>query len=163
MDQHQAENPLSQGNGKPKTDVGPSVDITQLELDADGRLQIRDPDTPSRFRFHFQGLPYHVEVLPGAPQRVRLAANLGVIPYTAESPLGRRYCQRAIHAAGRLPNGRLFLDSDHIRLEAETLAPEAEATAGVFAAIAALLLEFLPYLHFLAEVLPARSRHAGRS
>ena len=141
---------------------GPSLEVTQLEVDAKGRLQIHSPDTPSHFRFHYDGLPYDVEVLPGAPQRVRLAADLGVIPYTAESPLGRRYCQRAIHAAGRLPNGRLILDNDRIRLEAETLAPEAAATAGVLAAIAALLIEFLPYLRFLAEVLPARSRYAGQ-
>ena len=145
--------------GLTQTGAESPLDITRL---GHGRLQFRDPDTPSRLRFHYHGLPYDVEILPGTRPRVRISADLGVIPYTAESPLGRRYCQRAIQAASRLPNGRLFLDHDHIRLEAETLAPDAEETAGVLAAIAALLIECLPYLRFLAEVLPARSQHASR-
>ena len=134
------------------------LEFGAVELDAGGRVTPRDPAKPLNFRFHYLGVPFDVEV-PGAEStEIRLAADLGELPYTAESPIGRQYAQQLVRAAATLPHGRIFIDHrQHIRLEATCARPNPSTISQVFAAIAVILLESLPYLRFLIEVLPQRS------
>ncbi len=137
------------------------LEFGAVELDASGRVKPRDPANPLHFRFHYLGVPFDVEI-PGADNpEIRLAADLGELPYTAESPAGRRYAQQLVRAAAGLPHGRIFVDNrQHIRLEAACTRPVPSTISQVFAAIAVIMLESLPYLRFLTEVLPQRSyRH----
>ncbi|MCG8593269.1 MAG: hypothetical protein MI785_02700 [Kiloniellales bacterium] len=140
------------------------LEFGAVELDAEGRVAPRDPQKPLQVRFHYLGVPFDIEISGAGSDEVRLAADLGELPYTAESPLGRRYAQRAILAAGALPHGRIFIDNrQHIRFEAACPRPSPLTISQVFAAIALMLLEALPYLRFLTEVLPQRSyRHRAQ-
>lgn len=133
-----------------------------LELDAvafgaGGRMTRRPPGSSVRFRFHYLGVPFDVEVQGGGEAGVRLTSDLGQLPYTAESPLGRRYARQVLRLAAALPFGRMFLDEDdHIRLEARSQRPKPASLDSVLAATAILVLSFLPYLRLLTEVLPER-------
>ena len=138
------------------------LEFGAVELDAEGCVTPRDPDQPLQFRFHYLGVPFNVEIAGGGRNQIRLASDLGELPYTAESPTGRRYAQQLVRAASLLPHGRIFIDGrQHICLEAACPRPSPCTIHQVFAAIAVMLLEALPYLRFLTEVLPQRS-YRGR-
>lgn len=138
------------------------LEFGAVEIGPDGQIKSREPGEPVRFRFHYQGLPFDVEVETGAGGRIQLVSDLGQAPYTAESPLGRRYTQKLIRAAAALPRARIFLDGqDHVRLEASCPRPEKAGLVQVFAGISALLLDVLPHLRFLADILPRRSYRPG--
>lgn len=134
------------------------LEFGAVELDAGGRMKPRDAAHPLHFRFHYLGVPFDVEI-PGADStEIRLAADLGELPYTAESPTGRRYAQQLVRAAAGLPHARIFVDNrQHIRLEAACTRPIPSTISQVFAAVAVVMLESLPYLRFLSEVLPRRT------
>lgn len=138
------------------------LEFGAIEIGPDGQLRSRAPGDPVRFRFHYKGLPFDVEVETQPGGRIQLASDLGQVPYTAESPLGRRYTQKLLRAAAALPRARIFLDSeDHVRLEATCQRPEKAGLVQVFAGIAALVLDVLPHLRFLADILPRRSYRPG--
>ena len=134
------------------------LEFGAVELDPAGRVMPRDPAKPLHIRFHYLGVPFEVEI-PGAESaEIRLHCDLGELPYTAESPVGRHYAQQLVRSASVLPHGRIFIDSQqHIRLETACPRPTPSTISQVFAAIAAMLLESLPYLRFLTDVLPQRS------
>lgn len=134
------------------------LEIDALEIGADGSVKARDPNAPFCFRFHYQGVPFDVKLEGGKSGNITVSSDLGELPFTAESPQGRRDAQRIVRHAGNLCHGRLFLDKrDHICLEGQTPRPSPATRTAVFAAIAAIILEFLPYLRLLIEVLPGRS------
>ncbi len=134
------------------------LEFGAVELDPHGRVTPRDPAKPLHFRFHYLGVPFDVEIPGAESSEIRLAADLGELPYTAESPIGRHYAQQLVRAAALLPHGRIFIDNrQHIRLEAACTRPIPSTISQVFAAIAVILLESLPYLRFLTEVLPQHS------
>lgn len=139
-----------------------SLEFGAIEIGSDGQLKSREPGSPVRFRFHYKGLPFDVEVETESGGRIHLASDLGQVPYTAESPLGRRYTQKLVRAAAALPRARFFLDGqDHVRLEASCPRPEKAGLVQVFAGITALVLDVLPHLRFLADILPRRSYRPG--
>ncbi|MDJ0944174.1 MAG: hypothetical protein QNJ30_11945 [Kiloniellales bacterium] len=134
------------------------LEFGAVELDDAGRVTRRDPGKPLHVRFHYLGVPFDIEISGAGSDRISLAADLGELPYTAESPLGRHYAQQLVRAAGVLPHGRILIDDrQHLRLEAACPRPSPSTISQVLAAIAAMLLEALPYLRFLTEVLPQRS------
>lgn len=139
------------------TQEGP-LEVGTIEIGPGGQLRAREPGNPVRFRFHYKGLPFDVEVETQSDGRINLVSDLGQMPFTAESPLGRRFTQKLIRAAAALPRARIFLDGrDHVCLEASCPRPEEVGLVQVFAGITALLLDVLPHLRFLADVLPRRS------
>ncbi|MDJ0968307.1 MAG: hypothetical protein QNJ06_00300 [Kiloniellales bacterium] len=134
------------------------LEFGAVVLDAEGRVTPRDPEKPLHFRFHYLGVPFDVEISGAESAEIRLLCDLGELPYTAESPVGRHYAQQLVRSAAVLPHGRIFIDSrQHIRLEAACPRPNPSTLSQVFAVIAAMLLESLPYLRFLTDVLPQRS------
>lgn len=121
----------------------------------------RDLGLPS-FGIEFIGLPFQVEVVPGAAPLVRLKADLGPLPYTIEAPQQRHWMLRIVAASKRLKRGTLAIGEDGmVRLSAEA-APAAEGgPIGVLSAVIALLLDFKPHLEVLADMMaafPARRR-----
>ena len=134
------------------------LELGAVELDTTGQMTSRDPAQPLHFRFHYLGVPFDAEVSGAEGAEIRLAADLGELPYTAECPLGRHYAQKLVMAARALPNCRILIDGrQHIRLQAACPRPNPSTISQVFAAVAAMLLEALPYLRFLIAVLPQRS------
>jgi len=138
----------------------PPLNVGKLGVDDEGRLLVRDGDRPLRFSFEFAGAPFQAEVTTGETPMVKVTGDLGVLPYTIESPAARRWALRVIAASGRMKRGRLELEANHaIRLRAEAAPPARRDPVTIISTVTALLLDFKPCLELLSEVLqfgPAR-------
>jgi hypothetical protein len=110
------------------------------------------------FRFRCFGRRFSVEVEPrGGGAVVRLAADAGLVPYTAESPALRRRILAALAAdAARFE----VLPDQRIRLRADMAVAAPLRPARVIAAAAALAISSVPALDRLAglyEVCPQQT------
>lgn len=133
--------------------------VGDIEIDGQGRIRARTDKGPLRFAFAYRGVEFGAEVATGAEPRVTLSAELGKLPYSMEIGHGRHMIQRILVASARLPHGRIGLsDSDDMRLEAESSPPAPFTPASLMAAVAALLLDFRPYLDLVARVLDGAQR-----
>ncbi len=133
--------------------------VGDIEIDGQGRIRARADKGPLRFAFAYRGVEFGAEVATGAEPRVRLSAELGKLPYSMEIGHGRHTIRRILVASARLPHGRIGLsDSDDMRLEAESSPPAPFTPASLMAAVAALLLDFRPYLDLVARVLDGARR-----
>ena len=141
-----------------------SFDAGNLEVDKDGRLRPRDGDKPLRFRFEFAGALFEVVVTTGEAPLVQVTGELGLLPYTIESPAARRWALRVIAASSQMRRGRLELDPSYaIRLRAAAPPPAQRNPVTILSTVTALLLDFKPWLELLSEVLklgPVRPRGA---
>lgn len=132
----------------------PPLDVRNLEVDDEGRLLVRDDDRPLRFSFEFAGAPFQAEVTTGDAPLVKVTGDLGILPYTIESPAARRWALRVIAASSQMRRGRLELESDHaIRLRAAAPPPARRNPVSIMSTVTALLLDFKPCLELLSEVL----------
>ncbi len=145
------------------------LDVGNLEVDSEGRLLARDSDRPLRFSFEFIDAPFQVEVTTGEAALVKVTGDLGMLPYTIESPAARYWALRVIAASSGMKRGRLELDSNYaIRLRAEAPPPAQRTPVTILSTVTALLLDFKPCLELLSEVLklglarPATPRPALR-
>lgn len=131
-----------------------SFDAGNLEVDKDGRLRPRDGDKPLCFRFEFAGAPFEVVVTAGEAPLVQVTGDLGILPYTIESPAARRWALRVISASSQMRRGCLELDSSYaIRLRAAAPPPAQRNPVTIMSTVTALLLDFKPWLELLSEVL----------
>ena len=106
------------------------------------------------FSFCYRGVDFDAEFHESPKAKVVLKADLGQLPYSMESPNGRRLCQRIIETAGKLKDGRIKLaGGQDMQLVAEAAPPETENPAGDLAALTALVLTFSPYLDLLAQAI----------
>jgi len=129
-----------------------------LEIGEDGTVRRRPPG-PSICAFEYRGAPFQALIVAGDEARVRLTANLGKMPFSAESPIARRLIAQLIAGAERLPRGRIALGpGNEIVLETEEAPPAPRTPVSVMATIIALLLDIKPYLELLAELLTLATR-----
>ncbi len=106
------------------------------------------------FSFCYRGVDFDAEFHESPKAKVVLKADLGQLPYSMESPDGRRLCQRIVNAAGKFKDGGMELSGGHdMRLIAEAAPPTTEKPAGAVAALTALVLTFSPYMDLLAQAL----------
>ncbi len=133
--------------------------VGDIEIDGQGRIRARADKGPLRFAFAYRGVEFGAEVATGAEPRVKLSAELGKLPYSMEIGHGRHTIRRILVASAQLPHGRISLsDTDDMRLEAESSPPSPFTPASLMAAVAALLLDFRPYLDLVARVLDGTRR-----
>ncbi len=133
--------------------------VGDIEIAGQGRIRARGDKGPLRFAFAYRGVEFGAEVATGAEPRVRLWAELGKLPYSMEIGHARHTIRRILMASAQLPHGRIGLsDSDDMRLEAESSPPAPFTPASLMAAVAALLLDFRPYLDLVARVLDDAQR-----
>ncbi len=133
--------------------------VGDIKIDGQGRIRARGDKGPLRFAFAYRGVEFGAEVATGAEPRVRLSAELGKLPYSMEIGHGRHTIRHILMASALLPHGRIGLsDSDDMRLEAESSPPLPFTPASLMAAVAALLLDFRPYLDLVARVLNGARR-----
>jgi hypothetical protein len=133
--------------------------VGDIEIDGQGRIRARGDKGPLRFAFAYRGVEFGAEVATGTEPRVRLSAELGKLPYSMEIGHGRHTIRRILMASALLPHGRIGLsDSDDMRLEAESSPPSPFTPASLMAVVAALLLDFRPYLDLVARVLDGAQR-----
>ena len=132
------------------------LEAGSLALDAGGHLCCAPADRPLAFRFAACGVQFEAEIAgPTAPLRLR--ANLGKLPYSAETPEGRSLARDVLSASGRLRRGHILLTPEHdMMLEGELTPPGPRTPASVIATAVALVLDFQPYLDLLGAAVALR-------
>lgn len=146
------------------------LEVGSVALGADGHLLRLPADRPLSFRFSACGVQFEAE-LAGRAAPLRLRANLGKLPYSAQAPDGRSLARIVLSASSRLRRGHILLSPEHdMVLEGELTPPEPRTPASVIATAVALVLDFRPYLDLLGEavalrreVLPTAEASAGEA
>jgi hypothetical protein len=87
-----------------------AADLASVRREAEARLAALVPQLPAVFRFDWRGMAVTGRLEAGQPNQVRLIADLGPVPYTAEDPT-RRAAALALDGRRHLRavNNRLML------------------------------------------------------
>jgi len=136
---------------KSVADAGLPLEVGSIALGEDGHISRRDPDQPLHFTFTACGIRFEAE-LADSSAPLRLEANLGKLPYTAESPEGRRLARSVMAATDRLGCGQIMLSEQQDMVLTAELAPPAPRTpVNVIATAACIVAACKPYLDLLGE------------
>ena len=137
-------------------DTALPLEIGSVVLGEDGHIRRADEDRPLHFRFTACGIDFEAD-LASREAPLRLRANLGKLPYSAESPDGRRLARTVMAATDRLRRGHILLsDQQDMVLEGELTPPSPRTPVAVIATAVALILDFKPYLDLLGEAVAVR-------
>lgn len=129
------------------------LEVGSLALGEDGHIQHGREDSPLHFRFTACGLDFEAD-LAGKDAPLRLTAHLGKLPYTAQSPNGRRLARSVLAATDRLRRGQILLtENQDMILQGELTPPSPRTAVNVIATATALILDFKPYIDLMAEAL----------
>ncbi|WP_422367558.1 hypothetical protein [Pelagibius sp.] len=129
------------------------LEVGSLALGEDGHIQHGREDSPLHFRFTACGLDFEAD-LAGKDAPLRLTAHLGKLPYTAQSPDGRRLARSVLAATDRLRRGQILLtENQDMILQGELTPPSPRTAVNVIATATALILDFKPYIDLMAEAL----------
>jgi hypothetical protein len=146
---------------KKVADTALPLEIGSVALGEDGHIRRADEDRPLQFRFFACGIAFEAELASKAAP-LRLRANLGKLPFSAESPDGRRLARSVMAATDRLRRGHILLSPEHdMVLEGELNPPSPRTPVAVIATVVALILDFKPYLDLLAEAVSLRCTPPG--
>lgn len=138
------------------------LEVGAVELDEQGKVRQRAQDRPVCFSFVYRGVTFHADLPVERDAPLTLRGIVGVVPYSAENPLGRRAAWTLL-AHARPACGRLWWDAQmRVHLEVSTVPPRPRTPVHVMAAAAALLVDIQPYLE-LMEVALRRPRRPGRA
>jgi len=137
-------------------DAALPLEIGSVTLGEDGHIQSSPEDRPLFFRFSACGIQFEADMASrSAPLRLR--ANLGKLPFSAESPDARRLARTVMAATDRLRRGHILLSPDHdMVLEGELTPPSPRTPVSVIATAVALILDFKPYLDLLGDAVAMR-------
>ena len=133
------------------------LEVGSVVVGEDGHIAHNTDDRPLSFRFSACGIDFEADLASKAAP-LRLRANLGKLPYSAESPDGRRLARLVMASTDRLCRGHILLSPDQdMLLEGELNPPSPRTPVNVIAAAVTLILEFKPYLDLLAEAVSLRT------
>lgn len=134
------------------------LEVGSVAIGEDGHIERADGERPLYFRFSALGVIFEADLADrSAPLRLR--ANLGKLPYSAESPEARRLARTVIAATDRLRRGHILLSEDHdMVLEGELTPPSPRTPVSVIATAVSLILDFKPYLDLLGEAVSVRRK-----
>ena len=132
------------------------LEVASVFLDEDGHIRHTREDRPLYFRFSACGIEFDA-ALASRTGPLRLRANHGKLPYSAESPDGRRLARSVMAATDRLRCGHILLSEEQdMVLEGEINPPQPRTPVAVIATAVALILDFKPYLDLLGEAVALR-------
>jgi hypothetical protein len=138
------------------TEASLPVEVASVTLGADGHIQSSLEDRPIYFRFAACGIQFEAR-MASRTAPLRLRANLGKLPFSAESPEARSLARSVMAATDHLRRGHILLSPDHdMVLEGELAPPSPRTPVSVVATAIALVLDFKPYLDLLGEALAVR-------
>lgn len=143
---------------------GRPVAMNALYMTPEGVLAVASPPRPSKLNFVVDGLMFHAAIAPaqgtgseGDPGSVgQIWAEVGLIPFTAQSPHTRRTLinlLRSIQSMG-LPRARFVVEGQHkILLFCECRTEQPMTADDLIYEIVLLVQEARPFLRLLAEYL----------
>lgn len=132
------------------------IPLHRLGKDAEGRVILRERKGPVRFEFTYLGQTVHGEIEDSETHsRLRLRAELGRVPYSAESKDWRQNVLAIVEAANEALKGAVRVTPDQ-RIVAvyddELLSPMSGAM--MIGAIAQFLIHIRPYLELVLMIAP---------
>lgn len=132
------------------------LEVGAVAIGEDGHISHSTADRVLHFRFRACGIDFEGEIA-GADAPLKISANLGKLPFTAESPDGRRLARSVLAATDRLCNGQILLsDEQDMVLRGELAPPSPRTPVNVIATAVALVLDFKPYIGLLSEAVALR-------
>ncbi len=132
------------------------LEVGTVVIGNDGHISHSSADRALHFRFTACGIDFEAEIA-GQKAPLRIKANLGKLPYSAESPDGRRLARSVLAATDRLRHGQILLsDEQDMVLQGELSPPTPRTPVNVIATAVALILDFKPYISLLAEAVALR-------
>lgn len=132
------------------------LEVGAVAIGEDGHISHCSEDRALHFRFTACGIDFVAEIA-GKKAPLRLKANLGKLPFSAESPDGRRLARSVLAATDRLRHGQILLsDEQDMVLQGELSPPSPRTPVNVIATAVALILDFKPYIGLLAEAVTVR-------
>ena len=132
----------------------PGIGVRSLAVDGQGRLARKADGTRLEFTFEFLGFLFAVRTESNDHSgHMRFHADLGNLPYSAESSGKRADALAIVAAAGRALGGRVQTTREQRILLFEEMRFEEPLTPVVLMSSAVrLLLEVQPFLELLAQV-----------
>ena len=126
-----------------------------VHVNSDGLLGISATPAPAKQRFVIDDLLFNVMTDPiGNGSRLRIWAELGWVPYTAQSPQRRRDVLAILRATQHLERSCFVLDEGQkILVIGESHVDEHIDVTGVVFETLLFLQEVRPYLRILSEYL----------
>lgn len=142
---------------------GRPVAMNALYMTPEGVLAVASPPRPSKLNFVVDGLLFHAAIAPakddgsGDPGSVgQIWAEVGMIPFTAQSPHTRRTLINLLRSiqSMNLPRARFVVEGQHkILLFCECRTEQPMTADDLIYEIVLLVQEARPFLHLLAEYL----------
>lgn len=137
------------------------LELGSLDVTQDGRVVARRGSRNLAFSFIYRGLPFAGTLAEPADAPLRLAAEFGKLPFTAELPEGRRRIRQIAVDSQRNPRVRFQITpAQDIRLLLEIRPPRPRTPVGLVAAVAAVLLEAKPHMEAMTAALASASRRS---
>ena len=129
-------------------------EVGSIEVGEGGEIRAREHGRPLSFCFVYLGIGFEAQVTTGDAPQVCLAARLGRLPFTVESPSNRRSVKHMLKLNGRLPRASFVLEAgNEVRMTAERIPPSPRTPVSIMATVTAMLLELGPHLAVLREAL----------
>ena len=143
-----------------KLDETQSIDFGSVALGEDGHIRRRPSDSPLHFSFLFRDVLFQASIDGGESPSLSLKAELGELPFTAQSPTARQLCKKIIQAShDGCPSGGLGLLDDSLMVyQASAVPPVPRNSVSVIATAVTMVLEITPYLDLLALALDTVSK-----
>jgi hypothetical protein len=129
--------------------------MNAVSISPEGVLTIAQPPQPSKLRFTADGLPFQASVTPNGEEAVcQVWAEVGHIPYTAQSPERRRRMLAVVKGAEKLPTARFIIQGSHmILLFSERRLPGRVMPEDLIWQTVQLIQEARPFLRMIGEYL----------
>ncbi|EWY37127.1 hypothetical protein N825_21300 [Skermanella stibiiresistens SB22] len=128
-----------------------------VHVNSDGLLGIAAAPSPSNQRFVLDDLMFHISTTPlgaefGFGTRFRIWAEIGWVPYTAQSPRARRDVLAILRASRHLERSCFVIDEGQkILVIGESRVDEHIDVTGLVQETLMFLQEVRPYLRILAD------------
>ena len=132
------------------------IEINSVSISSEGAIELRHEDSPVTFRFTFLGHSFSGQAFGTANgAHLTIGADLLPLPYSIESRQRRQRALALLQATRHLPHTRLMTGANKSVRAVGELPVERPLTAGrLIGAISVLLIELMPYLALVAELLP---------
>lgn len=129
--------------------------VNSIELNPDGVPSISHPPRPSRLRFVVKGLPFYAAVSPsGEESTCQVWAEVGHLPFTAQSPAKRAAILGVLQSTQNLPNAHFVVQGGQkIILFSEYKSEGRITPEDIVYQTVGLIQEARPFLRLMAEYL----------
>ncbi len=141
------------------------IEMGRIVWRADGRLERRGEGDSLSFKFVYRGVRFEGRLDLNDTGKMAITADLGLLPYTAESRGARHQLLRLARAAVGIEGLHFLVSQDQLlRIAAEGTTPRPRTPVSCMATLCALVLRLRPWVQLTGDLLDdARQAEALRT